>query len=88
MKFLNSPQTVGITGYPNGTLTLSTSPVRLVEVAPLVFARPDGNVTFDGSSYLIFTTGSNGTYFHFEETPQYYERLSWLNYWDPLKFMW
>ncbi len=86
LKFLNPPQTVDVTGYPNGTLTFSASPVRLVEVAPLVFERADGNGTSAGS-YAIFTTGGNGTYLHLNAFPQYYERITWLNYWDPIRFI-
>jgi CubicO group peptidase (beta-lactamase class C family) len=69
-----------VTGYPNGTLTLTSqgsAPLNLVEVAPLVFAQADGATTPDGSYYYIFTTGSNGTYFHLNALPQYFERLPW-----------
>jgi len=73
---------VDVVGYPNGTLEI-TSPaapngsVDLVEVAPLVFANPSGNITstFSPLYHYIFTTGSNGTYFHGDAIPQYYERL-------------
>jgi uncharacterized membrane protein len=51
--------------------------VDLVEVAPLVFARPDGNTTIAGISHFIFTNGGNGTYYHGDAIPQYYERLPW-----------
>ncbi|HXY87604.1 MAG TPA: serine hydrolase domain-containing protein [Candidatus Acidoferrales bacterium] len=73
---------VDVVGYPNGTLQI-TSPaapnrsVDLVEVAPLVFANPSGNITstFSPLYHYIFTTGSNGTYFHGDAIPQYFERL-------------
>ena len=74
---LSMPQTVDVVGYPNGTLIRRGSPLNLVEVAPLVFARPDGNTTIAGISHFIFTIGSNGTYYHGDAIPQYYERLPW-----------
>ena len=73
---------VDVVGHANGTLQI-TSPaapnrsVDLVEVAPLVFANPSGNITstFSPLYHYIFTTGSNGTYFHGDAIPQYFERL-------------
>lgn len=44
----------------------------------LVFASPDGNTIGGGVNYhVVFTTGSNGTYFHADALPQYSERLPW-----------
>ncbi|MDD1720852.1 MAG: beta-lactamase family protein [Euryarchaeota archaeon] len=77
---LQGGPTFSVTGYANGTLTFSGVPGNLVEVAPLVFASPDGNTTVGGGYHSIFTTG-NGTYFHSDAhsvaVPQYYERLPW-----------
>jgi hypothetical protein len=73
---LQSPA-AGVVGYPNGTFTTTSGlPLNLVEVAPLVFASPDGNA-IGGSYHIVFTTGSNGTYFHPDAAPQYFERLPW-----------
>jgi hypothetical protein len=84
-KYFSMPQTVDVVGYPNGTLQVTSSAVSqfallnrsvdLVEVAPLVFARPDGNTTIAGISHFIFTIGGNGTYYHGDAIPQYYEHL-------------
>ena len=77
-KYLFPPQTIEVTGNPNGTFTTTLgAPFTPVEVAPLVFATPDGNTTISGISHWIFTTGSNGTYFHANAVPQYFERLPW-----------
>ena len=76
---LISPSTADVTGNPNGTVTTAVSgqQLNLVEVAPLVFT-PQGNVTpLLQGAHFIFTTGSNGTYFHPDAAPQYYERLPW-----------
>jgi CubicO group peptidase (beta-lactamase class C family) len=69
--------TFSVTGYANGTLTLSGVPGNFVEVAPLVFEAPDGNTTFGGGYHLIFTTDNGTTYFHSDAEPQYYDRLLW-----------
>jgi len=85
----NIPQIVDVVGYLNGTLQITspTAPnmsVNFVEVAPLVFANPSGNaVSIFGSYHYIFTTGSNGAYFHGDAFPQYYEHLIPLFH-DPL----
>jgi hypothetical protein len=72
------PRPVDITGNPNGTLTAPGSPFTPVEIAPLVFANPSGApVALDGSYHDIFTTDSNGTRYHADAFPQYYERLPW-----------
>jgi len=82
-RFVNeAPQIVDVVGYENGTLQIISPaapnmPVNLVEVAPLVFAYPSTG------HHLIFTTGSNGTYFHGDTIPQYYERVIPLFH-DPL----
>jgi hypothetical protein len=47
-----------------------------VEVAPIAFANPSGNiVSIFGAYHYIFSTGNNGTYFHEDAFPQYFERL-------------
>jgi hypothetical protein len=69
--------TFSVTGYANGTLTLSGVPGNFVEVAPLVFEAPDGNTTFGGGYHLIFTNDNGTTYLHSDAEPQYYERLPW-----------
>lgn len=69
--------TISVTGYANGTVTLSGVPGNFVEVAPLVFEAPDGNTTFGGGYHLIFTTDNGSTYLHSDAEPQYYERLPW-----------
>jgi CubicO group peptidase (beta-lactamase class C family) len=77
----NIPQTLDVVGYANGTLQMASPAapnmsVNFVEVTPLAFANPSGNtVSIFGSYHYIFTTGSNGTYFHGDAFPQYYERL-------------
>jgi CubicO group peptidase (beta-lactamase class C family) len=77
----NIPQIVDVVGYANGTLQM-TSPAapnasaNFVEVAPLAFANPSGNiVSIFGAYHYIFSTGNNGTYFHEDAFPQYFERL-------------
>ena len=82
IKYFTSltPSTTDVTGNPNGTLTVTGppgSPANLVEVAPLVFAKPDGNTTIIGASHFIFTPGNTYTYFHANGFPQYSERLPW-----------
>jgi CubicO group peptidase (beta-lactamase class C family) len=82
-------KTVNVVGYANGTLQITSPaapnmPENFVEVAPLAFANPSGNtVSIFGSYHCIFITGSNGTYFHGDAFPQYYERLIPLFH-DPL----
>jgi len=80
-KYLTSllQPTVDITGDPNGTLTVaaSGSPMNFVEVAPLAFAKPDGNTTISGDSHVIFAATPAYTYFHLNVFPQYSERLPW-----------
>ncbi len=76
-KYLDPPKTVDISGYSNGTFSSPGSPFLPVEIAPLTFATPDGDTTPTGDSHYIFTTGSNGTYYHANAFPQYYERLPW-----------
>jgi len=77
----NFPQILDVVGYANGTLQMTSPaapnmPVNFVEVAPLAFANPSGNIiSIFGSYHYIFTAGSNGTYFHGDAFPQYYERL-------------
>jgi len=68
---------LSVTGYANGTLTLSGVPGNFVEVAPHVFEAPDGNTTFGGGYHLIFTTDNGTTYLHSDAEPQYFERLPW-----------
>jgi hypothetical protein len=69
--------TFSVTGYANGTLTLSGVPGNFVEVAPLVFEAPDGNTTFGSGYHLIFTTDNGTTFLHSDAEPQYFERLPW-----------
>jgi CubicO group peptidase (beta-lactamase class C family) len=66
---------ISVTGYANGTVTLSGVPGNFVQVAPRVFEAPDGNTTFGGGYHLIFTTDNGSTYLHSDAEPQYYERL-------------
>jgi len=72
-------RTLSVTGYANGTLTLSGVPGNFVEVAPLVFEAADGNTTFGGGYHLVFTTDNGTTYLHSDAEPQYYERLPWYS---------
>ena len=76
-KYFDPPKTVDISGYSNGTFSSPSLPFLPVEIAPLTFATPDGDTLPTGESHFIFATDSNGTYFHTDANPQYWERLAW-----------
>ncbi len=76
-----SPSTTDVTGYPNGTLSFPVpalgSSLNFVEIAPLVFTPPGNATPGLQGTHFIFTTGSNGTYYHTDVGLQYAERLPW-----------